>query len=210
MSKEYLQAESSDKATRHRQFLLLGTLGQGGLAVVAALIAAFISPNPLAGLGASWRDIWLGVLISLPLFGGFIYFWQARASHWRRIRELLDAVLVPMIRSAAYWHLALVSALAGFGEELLFRGIIQAELAERVPAWLALLVASLCFGLAHSITRAYIIVTFAIGLLLGALVLITDSLVLVMIIHAVYDFLALSYVKFMTSRQDPATPSAAS
>ncbi|HLV78343.1 MAG TPA: CPBP family intramembrane glutamic endopeptidase [Marinobacter sp.] len=89
------------------------------------------------------------------------------------------------------WVLVLLSVLAGVGEELLFRGAIQGGLERYTGPWLAIVIASMLFGLAHCISITYFLIATGLGVLLGVVYVISDSLALVMVWHAVYDMLAL-------------------
>ncbi len=113
----------------------------------------------------------------------------------RRIRELLEETLVPMVDKASVFDLAVVSFLAGLGEELLFRGIIQFWLTLHTGPLIALLLASVAFGLAHAVTRIYVVMATLIGFYLGSLMLATDSLVPPIMAHALYDFCGLLYIR---------------
>jgi membrane protease YdiL (CAAX protease family) len=84
-----------------------------------------------------------------------------------------------------------LSIFAGVGEELLFRGAVQGWLAESVGDLAAIIIASLLFGLVHFISFAYFLVAAGLGLLLGSIYTVSESIVLVMIWHTVYDVIAL-------------------
>ena len=58
-------------------------------------------------------------------------------------------------------------AVAGLAEELLFRGLIQAELGDWFSPAVGLVGASLLFGLAHPITLGYAVVVTLAGLIWG-------------------------------------------
>ena len=92
----------------------------------------------------------------------------------------------------------LISLFAGAGEEMLFRGLIQAGLDEWMTgpagAWIALAVASLLFGLAHMVSATYAVVAALIGAYLGALLIATDNLLAPIVAHGLYDFVALIYL----------------
>jgi membrane protease YdiL (CAAX protease family) len=91
-------------------------------------------------------------------------------------------------------ELALLAALAGISEEVLFRGVVQVALAGVLPEALALVAASVLFGLVHFATKTYAILAGVMGLYLGALFLIQGNLLAPIITHALYDFIALIYV----------------
>ncbi len=86
----------------------------------------------------------------------------------------------------------MLAILAGVAEEILFRGVIQAELARRVPGLLALILTSVAFGLAHFLTLTYALLATVGGLYLGALFWLQGNLVIPIVAHAVYDFVALT------------------
>ncbi|MFK8014504.1 MAG: lysostaphin resistance A-like protein [Gammaproteobacteria bacterium] len=80
---------------------------------------------------------------------------------------------------------------AGIGEELFFRAGVQTFLTTLMPPWIAVIVAGLGFGLMHAASTAYFVYAALIGWILGAVYLVSDSLVVVMIGHTVYDLWAL-------------------
>ena len=91
-------------------------------------------------------------------------------------------------------ELALLAAVAGISEEVLFRGVVQVALARVFGDPGALLAASVLFGLVHFATRAYAVLAGVMGLYLGALFLFQGTLLAPIITHAVYDFIALILV----------------
>jgi membrane protease YdiL (CAAX protease family) len=111
---------------------------------------------------------------------------------------LLDEMLVPMFRDCRYTQLAILAALAGVGEEMLFRGVIQAAAASWIGGpygiELGLLIAAVLFGLLHFITPTYAALAGLIGLYLGGLWLAVGNLLTPIVVHGLYDFLALAYL----------------
>ena len=117
-------------------------------------------------------------------------------------------MLVPLFRQFSVAEMAIISLLAGLGEEMLFRGVFQAGIArwtsgdgpslaaqaDTASAWFAVVVVAILFGLAHGVNFAYAVMAGVIGLYLGWLWMLTDSLIVPITAHAVYDFLALLYV----------------
>jgi len=88
-----------------------------------------------------------------------------------------------------YFALAIT---AGLCEEFLYRGFAMAALARAgLSAWLVILVSSILFGLAHSYQgRGGIVMTFAVGLVLGASRLAYNSLVPAVFWHSAIDIVA--------------------
>jgi len=81
---------------------------------------------------------------------------------------------------------------AGLCEEFLYRGFAMAALVHAgLTSWLVVLVSSLLFGLAHSYQgRGGIVMTFVVGLVLGASRLTYTSLVPAIFWHSAVDIVA--------------------
>src|SRR5205085_12118606 len=90
--------------------------------------------------------------------------------------------------------LAAISVLAGFGEEMLFRGVLQDLLSRWLGPWPALAFASVLFGLLHLITPTYAVLAALMGAYLGWLYARTGNLLVPIMTHTLYDFFALSYI----------------
>ena len=84
-----------------------------------------------------------------------------------------------------------ISLCAGIGEEALFRGGLQTLLGVYLPLPLALALASALFALIHFAQPLNSALIFVIGCLFGFVYWQTESLLTVMVAHAVYDVYAL-------------------
>jgi membrane protease YdiL (CAAX protease family) len=95
-------------------------------------------------------------------------------------------------------EIALIAILAGLGEELLFRPIIQGGLAQCFSSpygtIIGLSLASVVFAMLHMLTPTYALLAGLIGLYLGAIWLWTGNLLVPITAHALYDFLAISFL----------------
>ena len=103
-------------------------------------------------------------------------------------RRILDDPTIDMV---------LIAALAGLGEEVFFRGVMQTALAGSVGVWAAVALASVVFGLAHFLTLTYAVYATVIGVYLGALLIVSGNLLVPILAHAVYDLLALVYLVYV-------------
>ena len=74
-----------------------------------------------------------------------------------------------------------------------------------MPAPLALLLASLLFGLAHAITRTYVVLATVFGIYLGWLWTASGNLLVPIVAHALYDFVALSALVRAERRKQEST-----
>ena len=181
-----------------RSLILVAGLFEASLAAVAIVLGWLFGYPPYQQAVWSASALGLGVLASLvPLLAACAIV----VVPWRPFREMLrvaDEMVGPLFREASILDLALVAILAGFGEEMLFRGVLQTALAGWLGGaagpWIALGLTSILFGLLHLITPTYAVIAGLIGLYLGWLQLAGGNLVLPIAAHAAYDFLALVYV----------------
>lgn len=179
-----------------------------GLGVVAIVLGWAVGANVREGI-PHWSDV--SGLLKAGFWGGLVGVGLVVAmqalSHLplpslERLNQVMDqrfaAILLPLTAP----EMLVLALTAGIGEELLFRGWLQSwliRLAEAsssgLPAWLCAFfgwsVASLAFGLAHPISRTYVLLAALIGAVLGALYLLTGSLLSSILAHAVYDAILL-------------------
>jgi membrane protease YdiL (CAAX protease family) len=130
----------------------------------------------------------------VPLFFGLRWILTTRWGPARRLVTLVVEQLGPLLAARSTAELGLLAALAGIAEEFLFRGVVQVGWGRVLPDAWALLATSVLFGLVHFASRAYAILAGVMGLYLGALFLVQESLLAPIVTHALYDFVALIYV----------------
>jgi membrane protease YdiL (CAAX protease family) len=107
-------------------------------------------------------------------------------------RNMVVYYLAP--RSSREWRLkGLTVLVASISEEASYRGVGFAILWFSVgSALIAALICSIAFAAAHSIQGwKSMLVIFSIAIVMHALVYYTETLVLAMIVHAIYDFIAI-------------------
>lgn len=163
---------------------------QGGIGVVGLLvILAADIPVQVAGSGLL-PSVFYGFLGALCTYGTLLLITQIPGL----LPDNLDRQMRGLHRFASgysWFVLFLLCVFAGVGEELLFRGALQGWLAAHTNTPTALLVASVLFGLVHYASFTYFVVATCLGLVLGLAYALTDSLLLAMVWHSVYDMVAL-------------------
>ena len=177
-----------------RKTLLLVTLFvEGGLYLLGLLLMG--GPDALhTNFSLTWSATAYSLLLCLPMFVSLIFVTRSRWELLVRFRKELDEKVLPIFLNSNIVDLAIISLLAGVGEELFFRGWMQTVLAERSGVWVGILAASLIFGLLHYLSITYAIYALATGIYLGVIYYVFGNLYIVMAIHAVYDFVALVYL----------------
>ena len=166
-----------------------------GLGVTALAVGQMVGFWPLDRFTWSALAVGQGLLATAPLV---IAMWLA--TRWpigplKALGDLVRDLIVPIFAGVPWWQLAIISIAAGWGEEVLFRGLIQAGTESQTDSsGFALILASVIFGLAHPLSTAYVVMAAAIGAYLGWLFIATDNLLPAIVAHAAYDFVALVYL----------------
>ena len=177
-------------------FFRQAILVESSLAVVAVLVDWFFGLE-LDFWGHCWCDSETLCQIAwglLPLVTAYFVMQILPVPALRRIDRLVRELFWQYMGHWKLWQLALVATLAGFGEEILFRGLFQLGLSNVLHVWLAVLLTSLIFGLAHAVTPTYCLLAFLISLYFGFLFVHTENLVVPIAIHAIYDFAVFLFI----------------
>lgn len=180
-------------SNRWRHPLIQAVLFEALLIPLALGIAWLIGLRPWDELLLSVEIVLLAVLATLPLLLLFNRRLLHRFAWARNLEDTVRRLLMPLFRDSGPAGIALVAALAGLGEELLFRGVLQAGLSEWLGPAGGLLLASLLFGLAHCITPAYLVLATLMGLYMGLLYQWSGNLLLPVLVHALYDWIAIRH-----------------
>ncbi len=174
--------------------LLVGVGFEGGLGILAWGLGWLLGQPPWKTLhwniaGAGW-----GIPASLPMMIVFLVCLRWPLGPLARIKMVSYEVIRPWFGSCTLFDLAVISLMAGVGEELLFRGVIQEAISNRFHPLVGLAATSLLFGFLHPLTPGYVVLAGLLGAYLGCLQLITGNLLVVIIAHALYDFFGLVYL----------------
>lgn len=189
-----------------RRPILFASLFQGMLIPIALLIAWPLGIQPFRDWSLTGQAILIGALATLPMLAFFGVIARSPFAWARELEARIREVIVPLFREAGTPAIAWVALLAGVGEELLFRGVIQAGLEDWLGPVPGLFVAALIFGLAHYVTRAYFILATLMGLYLGWLYQWTGNLLVPVLVHFLYDWIALEWYIRRERRRGPPPP----
>lgn len=178
--------------TRYNQFLKIATWFEGALILVAYGIGWAVSINPLAHLSLSATGLFWGIVGTLPLYLLFALSYNLPWSSMRAVRNFLVEKLGPFLSRYRWHELLYLGFLAGISEEILFRGLLQSWF-EQNWGWIGGIVFSnLVFALVHWVTPLYALLAGLTGVYLGVAFDFGGerNLVVPILIHAIYDFLA--------------------
>ena len=142
----------------------------------------------IGGRWTRWRDLGRDLLIAAPFWVGWRaamlgMAWMLGESHAKTVNILLPQGALEVTVWIA------VSAMAGFCEELVFRGYVQRQvLALSRRTWVAVIGQGLLFGVAHAYQgwEAVLIISGA-GMLLGGLAAWRRNLRVGMVVHGFAD-----------------------
>lgn len=192
-----MTADTLDKlrpfAANRRALLRVTVLAEGGMLAVALLLGFGLAVPFWTSARLDLFSIALGVVAGLVMLAGASAFTESSFPFAVRMRRDMDRFL-GLFRGATLPDFLFISVLAGLGEEALFRGVIQGGLVDYIGLPMAIVVSSVLFGLAHYISRTYVVFAAGLGALFGVLYAWSGNIAVPMIAHAAYDFVALWYI----------------
>jgi uncharacterized protein len=172
----------------------LAVLAEGGLAGLALLLGWLLGQRPWTFFWWDSQAFGMGILTSLPPLVLFYVLCRWPVGPLRRLHDVTVELVHSLFGRCNLAELALISILAGFAEEWMFRGVLQKTAEYWLQPLVGLVIVSIVFGLLHYVTLTYAVLATCIGLYLGWLALTFENLLLVMVNHAFYDFVALVYL----------------
>ena len=190
-------------AVLFESFLAFVAIGLGWAVGVAPWISAsWESGSPLE----IFRAIGIGALATLPLLAAFLWMQHAQWEGLNDLSEFMERQIIPLFQKATVVELLLISLAAGVGEEALFRGVIQTFLQQLIGTdnspVVPIVLASLLFGVVHFMTKEYFLISAVMGAYLGLWFWWTGDLIVPIVIHALYDWFALVYMRQTISEED--------
>src|SRR5262249_46166252 len=136
--------------TQRQTVVLLAVVVEGGLIVLAWLLGWLLDVPPLRTFDWDFRAALWGAAAPLPLMVLFSLAFRWAVGPLGRIKEFSERVLCPMLAPCSVVDMLGIAVLAGLGEEMLFRGVLQGSFARWMPSLLALFLASALFGVVHA------------------------------------------------------------
>jgi membrane protease YdiL (CAAX protease family) len=195
MVDELPESPESDAEARRQTVVLLAILVEGGLLASASLLGWMIDRPPLRHFDWTWQAVLWGIAATVPLVLLFFLFLRWPIGPLKRIQHFSEEVIRPLLSPCSLIDLFGISVLAGVGEEMLFRGVLQDAFSGWFNVWVGVIVASLLFGILHSITFTYALLATLMGAYLGCVWLYADhNLLVIVITHALYDFVVLLWL----------------
>jgi len=177
-----------------KALLLITIFAEGGLIVLGLILMRYSQLELWSRMNISWNATAYALILCIPMFAMLFFVVRSRWMPLSRLKSELDERIMPIFANSKLPDLALIAFLAGVGEELFFRGWLQSVLTSKFEAWSGILIASAIFGLAHYLSTTYALYAGLTGLYLGVIYQASGNLYVVMVIHAVYDFIALVYL----------------
>jgi membrane protease YdiL (CAAX protease family) len=202
-------------------------LGQASL-ILVAIGAAAVLGTPNFGFGptgfdlmmttmtGSFSSLWSssaiiqGIIYTIPL-GIMVGALEIIENQWnikvlkdvekatnRSVLSILGGSFLPVVGLATATGLGVA---AGIGEEMLFRGVLQYELLDRIGNnVVAVGLSSVIFGALHAVTPLYAGLATLASVYFGWLYLVSGNLVVPIVTHAVYDIFALYFAHWTVSK----------
>ena len=171
-----------------RRRFYIGVLLQHLFFIAATVAVAFLEKIPL--LQPPQQPIQSAAIVALVLVLAI----GIMLPHWRRnVEDREPKIYLFMPGDAAEKSLwLLISAAAGIGEEITYRGVMWILLARLTGSlWIAALLASIIFALSHYMQGwTSIAAIFGFALAFHAIVWLTGSLIPAMFLHFLYDLTA--------------------
>ena len=186
-------------------------IGGQSLLIAGAAVAAFFVGTPNWGFGPGisfdFQSIRTGSLLALPL-GAFAAGLDLIEDRFPALKDVTTATqrsVLALLGGTWKPQIALITALAlgmaaGFGEEMLFRGILQYELGSRFGQVIAVGLSSIIFGALHAVTPMYAALATIASIYFGGVYLMTGNLAVAIACHAVYDIWALLFAHWTVSQ----------
>ena len=166
------------------EFLNIAGIAEGGLVFLAFGFGWFVGVSPTQMLNWDLQTLAVGLLATIPMC---LAIYVAKGP-----REIVIEAFGEALCHCRSDDLIFVAALAGIGEEFLFRGVLEPWIAAWSPMWAFLLVNTL-FGLVHAASLTYFLLATIMGMYFSWLTygIGEPNLWRAVVAHGAYDAVAL-------------------
>ena len=171
---------STSKQDPEVKLIWVGVIVEGGLVVLALILAYFglyDHSQPLREITwSTWQSAFFwGTIAVVPMLVYLLVFHVWTPRFLQPMQEFVIENLYPIFRRSTIFEMLVLSLMAGFCEEMLFRWCLQGGIASILESRagptaslaIGLLVASILFGLCHWVNTAYGMTTLFVGAFLG-------------------------------------------
>ncbi len=165
---------------------------EAALALLAICLGWLLNIDPFANISLNEPAFLNSIILTLPLVLIFFAMQQLPFAPLQKIRALLLETLGSKLYTRHWTDMLILASIAGFSEELLFRGVLQPWLEEISDISLGLILSNLIFALVHAVTPLYALLALLMGLYLGMSLDYSGerNLLQPILIHTFYDFVA--------------------
>ncbi|MDR2345158.1 MAG: CPBP family intramembrane metalloprotease [Planctomycetaceae bacterium] len=191
---------------RPDRFFQYAILFEGGLGIIALFFSILCGLNLWYGVNFGITEIFSIFIFTVPLLVCYFISVILPFESIRGIKRLIYKFFQEYMSQLTILQLAVIAIVAGLGEELFFRGLLQYGLCTTIDTWtkdtirfgteywinyrLALIIifVSILFGAAHAMTKMYFFLAFIISIYLGIIMIQTGNIIIPIAVHAIYDF----------------------
>ncbi|MBL4888919.1 MAG: CPBP family intramembrane metalloprotease [Candidatus Lindowbacteria bacterium] len=177
------------------QVLGLAASVEGGMGLLALVFSSVFGFVLFPDFVLNPSVLSLSIVLTIPVLCLFMTVRLLPFETVQITNTTMDELLKPIIKPCSFGDLAVISILAGLGEEMLFRGVLQYTLYEQIGPYASIIAVGLLFGATHYISMFYAILATSMGIYLGSLFFITENLWVPTIVHSFYDFVILVILK---------------
>jgi len=177
---------------RNREIVFYGVLVELILFAIYLVWAFFKGEFYLSKI--TLFDLTYGIIFAAILFFINVFLCEKYLVNTEIGRDFINKVVKPLADSLSIFSALIISISAGIGEEFFFRAFLQNQF--------GIIVASVLFGVLHFIGAMkenfiLIVIYTIVGFVLGFIYSYYGSIWIPVFTHAIYDFAALLYLKYI-------------
>lgn len=181
----------------NKKAILLAAICTEGILLAIWLSWYLLTDQPLK-FNFSLKTFFYALTFTIPLILiNYFIFIKCKSDE---ITNFLNEAIIPLCKSLDLFSALIISILAGVCEELFFRGLLLTFISDYCGIYFAILTSSILFSVLHFIGRLkkyktiVLIYTF-IGIYFALIVAITDNILIAILTHTIYDFIAINWFK---------------